>query len=133
MNASSTPNMTLPQWNKLIEYVLADLTHADGSVRAGAVYTLGQYGGSRTVPRLLQALADEAATVREEAVYALGEFADEPGVQLLLAAQAREGAQTRAVSLLRAVALSWRSARLRYRDRAASQTGATYQIPSYDA
>lgn len=114
MTATLLQSTELPEWNETLEYVLADLKHPDGSVRAGAVYTLGQYGGARAVPRLLQALADEDATVREEARYALGEFTDEPGVHPLLAARARAGARTRAVSLLHAAALTWRCAKLRY-------------------
>ena len=61
--------------------VLADLTNPEVSVRAGAVYTLGQHGGPMAVPLLLRACTDDDVSVREEARYALGELEEELAVR----------------------------------------------------
>lgn len=55
-----------------LDHLFTDLTHPESSIRAAAVYTLGQFGDQAATVALLRVLSDRDATVREEAAYALG-------------------------------------------------------------
>ena len=69
-----------------LDHLFTDLTHPESSIRAAAVYTLGQYGDQAATVARLRVLSDPDAIVREEAAYALGCLEDVGALAGLLVA-----------------------------------------------